>query len=133
MQYLVGFTLLIALVVFILYKVNNQFEKKEFTILLIIISVTVLIYNLYEDKQDNFYPNLFKEHYTNTHQTEIEKLSYKLLNNQQISAKDKFIYNFTYIIRKEKQTYLCEAKNVTISKIEDSYVFEKYEEDCIEK
>lgn len=133
MQYILGFIILLALVVFVLYKINDRFEKKEFTILMVIILVTVVGYNFYDHKKEEFFPKLFKEHYLQTHQIEIDKLSYTLQNNQQLSAKDKFIYNFSYLIHKENKSYLCEANGVTINKIEDTYVFDKYEENCKEQ
>jgi hypothetical protein len=133
MQYIIGFIVLLALTVFALYKIRNRFEKREFTILLLIIALIVGIYNLYENKSESYFPKLFKEHYAKTYGIEIDKLSYTLQNNQQLSSKDKFIYDFSYIIHKKDTIFLCEANGVTITKIEDTFVFDKINESCKEK
>jgi hypothetical protein len=130
MQYLLGFVALIAALVFILYKVNNQFEKREFFILLAILALAVIGFNLYSKKQENYFPELFKEHYYNKHNIQIEQLSYKLLNNQHISSKNKYIYSFTYIVNKDNTSYLCTAKEVVIRKIEKTFVFNDWSEEC---
>ena len=50
MQIIFGIAIFIIVVTLILYKVNNRFEKKEFTILIVIIIMTSIAYTLYENK-----------------------------------------------------------------------------------
>ena len=63
MQIIFGIAIFIIVVTLILYKVNNRFEKKEFIILVIIIIMTSIAYTLYENKQEEFFPSLFKQKY----------------------------------------------------------------------
>lgn len=136
MQIIIAIAVLIVAITLILYKVNNQFEKKEFIILLLIIIITSLAYVSYEQNQEEFFPNMFKEKYEKEKNLTIESLSAELLNNKVVSSKDKFIYKFTYIIKKENQEFLCTTTNVEINKIEDNFVFKNFsdlKEECLKK
>ena len=136
MQIIIAIAVLIVAITLILYKVNNQFEKKEFIILLLIIIITSLAYVSYEQNQEEFFPNMFKEKYEKEKNLTIESLSAELLNNKVVSSKDKFIYKFTYIIKKENQEFLCITTNVEINKIEDNFVFKKFSDlkgECLKK
>lgn len=136
MQIMLGFIALLALVVYIIYKVNKKFEKKEFMILLGIVVLMIIGYILYEKKQETFFPNLFQEKYLTDKNIAIEKLSYELLNNKNISSRTQFIYKFVYIIQKDEKEYLCTAPKVEINKIGDEFIFSNFntlQEECIEK
>ncbi len=136
MQIIIAIAVLIVAITLILYKVNNQFEKKEFIILLLIIIITSLAYVSYEQNQEKFFPNMFKEKYEKEKNLTIESLSAELLNNKVVSSKDKFIYKFTYIVKKENQEFLCTTTNVEINKIEDNFVFKNFsdlKEECLKK
>ena len=136
MQIIIAIAVLIVAITLILYKVNNQFEKKEFIILLLIIIITSLAYVSYEQNQEEFFPNMFKEKYEKEKNLTIESLSAELLNNKVVSSKDKFIYKFTYIVKKENQEFLCTTTNVEINKIEDNFVFKNFselKEECLKK
>ena len=136
MQIIIAIAILIIAITLILYKVNNQFEKKEFIILLLIIIITSLAYVSYEQNQEEFFPNMFKEKYEKEKNLTIESLSAELLNNKVVSSKDKFIYKFTYIVKKENQEFLCTTTNVEINKIEDNFVFKNFsdlKEECLKK
>ncbi|MFA7570011.1 MAG: hypothetical protein WCY75_02040 [Sulfurimonadaceae bacterium] len=136
MQIMLGFIALFALVVYIIYKVNKKFEKKEFIILLGIVVLMIIGYILYEKKQETFFPNLFQEKYLTDKNIAIEKLSYELLNNKNISSRTQFIYKFMYIIQKDEKEYLCTAPKVEINKIGDEFIFTNFntlQEECIEK
>ncbi len=136
MQIIIAIAVLIIAITLILYRVNNQFEKKEFIILLLIIIITSLAYVSYEQNQEKFFPNMFKEKYEKEKNLTIESLSAELLNNKVVSSKDKFIYKFTYIIKKENQEFLCTTTNVEINKIEDNLVFKNFsdlKEECLKK
>ena len=136
MQIIIAIAVLIVAITLILYKVNNQFEKKEFIILLLIIIITSLAYVSYEKNQEEFFPNMFKEKYEKEKNLTIESLSAELLNNKVVSSKDKFIYKFTYIVKKENQEFLCTTTNVEINKIEDNFVFKNFsdlKEECLKK
>lgn len=136
MQIIIAITVLIIAITLILYKVNNQFEKKEFIILLLIIIISSFVYVLYENSQDEFFPNLFKEKYEKEKNISIQSLNAELLNNKVVSSKDKFIYKFTYIIKKDNQEFLCTTTNVEINRIENNFVFKNFsdlKEDCLKK
>jgi hypothetical protein len=136
MQIMLGFIALFALVVYIIYKVNKKFEKKEFVILSAVVAIVIVLYVMYEKKQETFFPNLFQEKYLNDKNIAIEKLSYELLNNKNISSRTQFIYKFVYIIQKEGKEYVCTAPKVEINKVGDEFIFTNFsnlEEECVEK
>ncbi len=136
MQIIIAIAILIIAITLILYKVNNQFEKKEFIILLLIIIITSLAYVSYEKNQEEFFPNMFKEKYSKEKNLTIDGLTAELLNNKLVSSKDKFIYKFTYLVKKDNKEFLCTTFNVEINKIEDNFIFKNFadlKEECILK
>lgn len=136
MQIIIGIAILIIVVTLILYKVNNQFEKREFIILLLIVVISTTAMILYEKKQEQFFPNMFKEKYSKEKNLTIDGLTAELLNNKLVSSKDKFIYKFTYLVKKDNKEFLCTMTNVEINKIENNFIFKNFndlKEECIEK
>ena len=136
MQIIIAIAVLIIVITLILYRVNNQFEKREFIILLLIIIISSIAYGLYEKKQEEFFPNLFKEKYEKEKNIIIESLSAELLNNKVVSSKDKFIYKFSYIVKKDNQEFLCVATNIEIDKIKDNFIFKNFsdlQEECLKR
>ena len=136
MQIIIGIAILIIVVTLILYKVNNQFEKREFIILLLIVVISTIAMILYEKKQEQFFPNMFKEKYSKEKNLTIDGLTAELLNNKLVSSKNKFIYKFTYLVKKEDKEFLCTMTNVEINKIENNFIFKNFndlKEECIEK
>lgn len=136
MQIIIVLTVLIIAITSILYVVNDKFEKKEFIILLLIITVSGVTYGLFEKNQSEFFPNLFKEKYEKEKSVTIKSLAAELLNNKVVSSSDKFVYKFTYIISKGNEEFLCIATNVEINKIENNYIFKNFanlQEECILK
>lgn len=136
MQIIIAFAVLIVAITLILYKINNRFQKRELLILFSIIILTTGIMFLYEKNQENFFPNLFKEKYEKEKNVIIEGLNAELLNNKVVSSKDKFIYKFTYIIKKDNKEFLCTTSNVEIDKIENNFIFKDFsnlKEECYEK
>jgi hypothetical protein len=136
MQIIIAIAVLIIALTLILYKVNNQFEKKEFIILLLIIIISSIGYGLYEKTQEEFFPNMFKEKYLKEKNVEIQGLTAELMNNKVVSSKTKFVYKFTYLVTKNNKEFLCTANNVEINKIEDNYIFKNFsdlKEECVEK
>ncbi len=128
--------ILIALVAFIIYKVNNKFETKEIVILisLIIISTVTTISLL--NKDENTLPDVFKTKYEASKNVKIIKLSSERLNNKTTSSKTNFVYRFDYIVEKENKELVCTANDVKIKKIEDEYVFtnfDNFNEKCSSK
>ena len=117
-------------------KINKKFEKKELLILLFIVVVSIAGTILYEKNQEDFFPNMFKEKYEKEKNVLIEGLKAELLNNKVVSSNDKFIYKFTYLIKKENKEFLCTTTNVEINKIQDNFVFKNFsdlKEECYEK
>lgn len=136
MQILLAFIALLILAVYIIYKINNKFEKKEFIILASVIAIMIVLYVMYSKKQEMYFPNLFQEKYLKDKNIAIEKLSYELLNNKNISSKTQFIYKFVYIIKKDGKEFLCTAPKVEINKIGNEFVFTTFanlQEECVEK
>ncbi len=133
MQILIAALVIIVLIAFVIYKIDNKFEKKEAIILVTVIIVSILVFTMYEKNQNQFLPNAFKELYKKQTNLEIQKIASELLNNKYVSSTKHFVYKFTYIINKNNKEYLCVANNVTINKIEDEFVFEKWTEECREK
>ena len=130
--FLVSAVILVSLAL-IIFKINNKFEKKEQKIYLAILSLIVLIFISYNYNQDDILPELFKKEYSSKNKTEILKLSSELLNNKLVSSKNKYVYKFTYIIKKDNKEYICTANNVNIVKLDDEFIISKYEEECKEK
>lgn len=136
MQIMVFALILIALVAFIIYKVNNKFETKEIIILLIliVISIATTVFLLKEQKE--VVPNIFKTKYQKEKNVMILKLSHERLNNKTTSSKTNFIYKFDFIIKKDDKEFVCTVNNVIIKKIEDEYIFENFNtlnEKCVSK
>lgn len=133
MQILIAALLIIILIGFIIYKIDGKFEKKEAIILSSLLIISILLFTLYQKNQTEFLPNSFKTEYKKQNNIDILKLSSELLNNKDVSSKSNFIYKFTYIISKNNKEYLCIANKVQINKIEDEFVFAKWNEECKEK
>jgi hypothetical protein len=136
MQIIIAIAVLIIVLTLVLYRMNKRFEKKELLILLFIVILSIAGTVLYEKKQEEFFPNMFKEKYEKEKNLVIESLKAELLNNKVVSSKDKFIYKFTYLIKKENKEFLCTMNEVEINRIEDNFVFKNFsdlKEECIEK
>lgn len=136
MQIIILISIFLIITTVIIYKINKKFEKKEFIILLATILVVTSGFLFYENKKENYLPNLFSQKYEKENNTKIKSLNYELLNNKVVSSKDKFIYKFTYTILKENSEFLCTLDNVEINKIKDEYVFVNFsqlKEECLEK
>jgi len=129
MQVLIVSLLIIAFIVYIIYKIKRTFTKKEITAFIALIAVLIagmIYYNSVEEKK---LPDSFKSNYLKEKKVEILKLSYNQTSIEVLSN-SKEIYDFVYIILKDGKEYVCEAKNVEAQLIEDEYVFKKYKEEC---
>jgi len=127
MQIMIFIAVTIALIVFLIFTINKKFGKKELLILLavLIVPISILSFLLRTIAQE--VPDIFKEKYQNEKKVEILKLSYERINNKNLSNNTIFIYNFDFIIKKDKKDYICNAKKVVIKKIEDEFVFENFD------
>lgn len=132
MQILIFSLLIIALIVYVIYKVKKTFTKKEITGFFTIIAIIVagIIYANY--KNGHKLPDTFKANYLEQNNIEIVKLSVKQTSFEVLSN-SKEIYDFIYIINKDGKEYVCEAKDVEAQLIEDEYVFKEYKEECRKK
>lgn len=136
MQIIITISLLLVIATVIIYKVNDKFEKREFIILLATIFLLTIAFLYYENKQDNYLPNMFIKKYEQEYKTTIKSLDYELLNNKVVSSKDKFVYKFIFTVLKEDNEFLCTLNNVEISKIKDEYIFVNFDglkEECFKK
>ncbi|MCT7469507.1 hypothetical protein N5T90_01260 [Aliarcobacter cryaerophilus] len=136
MQIIITISLLLVIATVIIYKVNDKFEKREFIILLATIFLLTIAFLYYENKQENYLPNMFIKKYEQEYKTTIKSLDYELLNNKVVSSKDKFVYKFIYTVLKEENEFLCTLSNVEINKIKDEYIFVNFDslkEECFKK
>ena len=136
MQIIIMISLLLVIATVIIYKVNDKFEKREFIILLATIFLLTIAFLYYENKQDNYLPNMFIKKYEQEYKTTIKSLDYELLNNKVVSSKDKFVYKFIFTVLKEDKEFLCTLNNVEINKIKDEYIFVNFDslkEECFKK
>lgn len=136
MQIIITISLLLVIATVIIYKVNDKFEKREFIILLATIFLLTIAFLYYENKQDNYLPNMFIKKYEQEYKTTIKSLDYELLNNKVVSSKDKFVYKFIFTVLKDDKEFLCTLNNVEINKIKDEYIFVNFnslKEECFKK
>ncbi|WP_148625508.1 hypothetical protein [Aliarcobacter cryaerophilus] len=136
MQIIITISLLLVIATVIIYKVNDKFEKREFIILLATIFLLTIAFLYYENKQDNYLPNMFIKKYEQEYKTTIKSLDYELLNNKVVSSKDKFVYKFIFTVLKDDKELLCTLNNVEINKIKDEYIFVNFnslKEECFKK
>ena len=136
MQIIITISLLLVIATVIIYKVNDKFEKREFIILLATIFLLTIAFLYYDNKQDNYLPNIVIKKYEQEYKTTIKSLDYELLNNKVVSSKDKFVYKFTFTVLKEDREFLCTLNNVEINKIKDEYIFVNFDglkEECFKK
>lgn len=133
MQIFVVFLLLLALLAFIIYKINNRFEKKESVIFSVIVVISLAGYFFYDKQKEERFPKQFQALYLKENSLTINNLSYELLNNKNISSKNYFVYKFTYVIQKENKNYICVMPKVEIEKIGNEFVFKNFsnlKEEC---
>lgn len=136
MQIIIGIAIFIVIITVLIYKINDRFEKKEFIIFLLITIFTTIGFIWYEKSQEGFFPKMFKVKYEKENNVLIEGLEYELLNNKVVTSKDKFIYKFTYLVKKDNKEFLCTVNNVEINKIQKEFIFKDFsnlKEECIEK
>ncbi len=136
MQIMFVVIVFIAILAYIIYKINKKFGTKEFIILFVTIIISTLVTVLLLRNAEEKVPNEFKTKYETEKKAKILKFSYERLNNKTLSSKTDFIYNFDYIISKEDKELICTLKNVKVKKIENEFIFEnfdKLEENCQNK
>ncbi|WP_321468455.1 hypothetical protein [Halarcobacter sp.] len=128
MQVIVLIIVLLAILAFAIYKINNKFGTKEIAMLLAVIIVSSLVFVLISRNQQEKVPLLFKQKYESEKNIKISKFTYERVNNKTVSSKTNFIYNFDYIIFKNKEEYFCKMNNIKVKKIQDEYIFENFNE-----
>lgn len=129
MQILIFSLLIIALIIYVVYKIKKTFTKKE---LASFVSIVVLLIGglfYFNHLQENKLPNAFKAYYLDERGIKIEKLSINQTSLEILSS-SKQIYDFIYIINKDGKELVCEAKDVEAQLIEDEYVFKNFKEEC---
>lgn len=129
MQILIFSLLIVALVIYVVYKIKKTFTKKEligFVSIVVLVIAGVFYFN---NLQENKLPNAFKANYLEERGIKIEKLSINQTSLEVLSS-SKQIYDFIYIINKDGKELVCEAKDVEAQLIEDEYVFKDFKEEC---
>ena len=129
MQIIIFSLIIIAIIVFVIYKVKKSFTKKEIATFFSIITVIIAGLIYYNYVQNERLPKAFKAYYKEQKGYEVKKLSIKQTNVQVLSSSDA-IYDFMYIINKNGKYYFCEANNVESILIEDEYYFKNFNESC---
>jgi len=129
MQILIFSLLIIALVVYVIYKVKKTFTQKEIIGFLSLITALIIGMVYFNTIEENRLADSFKAHYLKEKNLDILKLSYNQTNIEVLNS-SKQIFDFIYIIKKDDKEYVCEAKDVETQQIEDEYVFKKYKEEC---
>ena len=129
MQVLVASLVILGLLTFIVYKIKKSITKKDIIIFFVILGLLIVGLTYNNKIKEEKLPNVFKENYLKEKNIEILKLSSTQVNFEVLSS-TKSIYDFIYIIKKDNQEYLCEAKNVEVLLIEDEYVIKDYKEEC---
>ncbi|MGA1932683.1 hypothetical protein ACH5BF_08190 [Arcobacter sp. YIC-464] len=129
MQILIFSLFIIALIIYVIYKIKKTFTKKElisFASIAVIVIIGIFYFNHLEE---NKLPNAFKSNYLDEKGIKIEKLSINQTSLEVLSS-SKQIYDFIYIINKDGKELVCEAKGVEAQLIEDEYVFKDFKEKC---
>jgi len=129
MQIILFSLIILAIVIYIIFKIKKTFTKKDFIIFITGIVFIIVGFIYYNNVQENKLPNAFKINYLQEKNIEIIKLSYTQVNFEVLRS-TKFVYDFLYIINKDNKEYVCEAKDVEVQKIEDEFIFKKYKEEC---
>ena len=131
MQILLFSLVILAIIIYIVYKIKNSFTKKELIGFIVIIFI-IIASSIYLTKQNgNKLPNAFKQYYLKHKNIEVLKLSFSQQNVEMLSSnKSNSIYNFDYIISKDGKEFVCHAKNIQVIKIEDEYIFNNFKEEC---
>ena len=129
MQILIFSLIIIAIIAYIIYKINTSFSRKELITIGILFLLIIVSTIYYTQKNSVSLPNSFKQMYLKTKKIEIIKLSINQANFEVLSS-NKSVNDFVYIIKKDNQEYVCEAKGIKTQKIEDEYIFSNFKEEC---
>lgn len=129
MQILIFSLIIIAIIIYVIYKIKTSFSKKELTSIAIIFLLIIIGTIYYKQKNTINLPDSFKQMYLKTKNIEIIKLSINQANFEIVSS-NKSVNDFVYIIKKDNQEYVCEAKNIKTQQIEDEYIFTDFKEEC---
>ena len=129
MQILIFSLIIIAIIVYVIYKIQTSFSKKELLSVSIILLLIIVGTIYYKQKNNISLPESFKQMYLKTTKIEIIKLSINQTDFEVLSS-NKSVNTFVYTIKKDNQEYVCEAKNIKSQKIEDEYIFTDFKEEC---
>jgi hypothetical protein len=129
MQILIFSLIIIAIIVYVIYKIKTSFSKKELTSIAIIFLLIIGGTIYYKQKNTISLPEAFKQMYFKTTKIVIAKLSINQTNFEIVSS-DKSVNTFVYIIKKNDIEYVCEAKDIKTQLIEDEYIFTNFKEEC---
>lgn len=129
MQILIFSLFIIALIIYVIYKIKKTFTKKELISFASIAFIVIIGIFYFNHLEENKLPNAFKSNYLDEKGIKIEKLSINQTSLEVLSS-SKQIYDFIYIINKDGKELVCEAKGVEAQLIEDEYVFKDFKEKC---
>ncbi len=129
MQILIFSLLIILLVVYLIYRIKKRFTKKDFKIILGIIAAIIVGSYFYFDYEEKKVPNAFKAKYLKDYKTKIDKLEY-FKTSVEVLESNKSTYSFSYIVKKDGKTFVCEVKDLLVKTIEDEIILEEIKEKC---
>ncbi len=129
MQIIIFSLIIIAILIYVIYKIKKSFTKKEITAFFVIIAVIITGMVYFNHIEEAKLPEAFKSYYKKQKGYEVEKLSIKQTNVQVLSSGDE-VYDFVYIIKKDGQEFFCEANDVEAILVEDEYFFKNFNESC---
>ena len=132
MQILIVLLIVLAIVLYLIYKIKKTYSKKELIIFSVFIVFVIIASVLYNSKEESKIPQAFKDKYLKDKNIEILKLSIHEVGIEVLSS-DRSIYNFSYIIKKGSDEYVCQVKNIHVEIIEDEYIFDEIKEKCRKK
>lgn len=132
MQILVVSLLIIALIIYVIYKIKKSFSKKELVGFSIFFIGVIALFIVFNTNKEQKLPNAFKNYYLKEKNTEILKLTINRANLEVLSS-SKTIYNMAYIIKKDDKEFVCEANDIEVQQIEDEYIFKNFKDKCVVK
>ncbi len=133
MQILIFSLIVVLLLGYIFYKLNQFYSKK------VIISWTLFVVgfvwlSIYLSSYSEVGINkAFKAKYKKEFGYKIDKLSSNIINKGKNLGLNEYFYKFIYIVKKDNKEFVCEANDVYVQMIEDEYVFKEIKEKCREK
>lgn len=133
MQILIFSLIVILLLGYIFYKLN-QFYSKKVIVFGTLFIIGIIWLSIYLSNNNEVGINkAFKAKYKKEFGYKIDKLSSNIINKGKNLSLNEYFYKFIYIVKKDNKEFVCEANDIFVQVIEDEYVFKEIKEKCREK